>query len=99
MLIQALEGRSSEYLNYVIQGGLRVCSGDRKCPGQSLAILPILHPSLFAVCSPSTIPSGELSGGDLCLRWVFGVGPGILFYVFAISVEALMLQMSHLVRN
>lgn len=81
------------------QGGLCACSGDRKYHSQLLAILPIPHPGLFGMCSPFRIPSGELSGGDLCLWGVLGGGVSILFYVFAISVEALMLEMSHLVGN
>lgn len=97
--IQAPKGISSEYLNYVVTGGLCACSGDRKYHSQLLAIFPIPHPGLFAICSPFRIPSGELSGGDLCLRGVLCGGVSILFYVFAISVEALMLEMSHQVGN
>lgn len=98
-LIQAPKGRSSEYLNCVVQGGLCACSGDRKYPAQHIAIPPIPHPGLFAVCSPFGISSGELYCGDLCFWGVLGVGVGIVFYGFAISIEPLMLQMSHLVGN
>lgn len=89
------KSRSSEHLNCVVWGDLCACSGDGKCPSQCLAILPIPHPGLFAICSPFRIPSGELSGRDFCLR--VGVGAGIL--CFCCSFEVLMLDLSHLVGN